>query len=139
MSSPVRYQWLPGPVGDMLRSASLATTAAIPLAGTLVTTTGHVGLDLKTGEFVTSSVEAEFNAIFDCLDAALKNAGVIDGLRSAFKIVAYFSSAQDEPTMQAIFRHRYPEHTPTWTSVVYASPINPGMRAEAEAQAIIIS
>ncbi|KAM0428476.1 hypothetical protein ACHAPT_006836 [Fusarium lateritium] len=136
MASPVRYQLLPGPVGEMLRSASLATTAAIPITGTLVITTGHVGVNLETGELVTSSVEEEFNAVFDCLDAALRNAGVSKGLGSAHKLAAYFTRAGDEATMLAIFRKRYPRHTPTLTSVVVAALVNPGMHLELQAEAI---
>ncbi|RTE81014.1 hypothetical protein BHE90_004460 [Fusarium euwallaceae] len=136
MSSPVRYQFLPGPVGEMLRSASLATTASIPITGTLVITTGHVGVNLKTGELVTSSVEEEFNAVFDCIDAALRNAGVSKGLGSAHKLIAYFTRAEDEATMLALLRKRWPGHTPTLTSVVVAALVNPGMHLELQAEAI---
>ena len=136
MSKPLQYQWTPGPVGEMLRSSSLATTAKIPLAGSLVVTTGHVGVDLKTGELVTNSVEAEFNAVFDCLDAALRNAGVTQGLATAHKLVAYFTRPQDETTLLSIFRRRYPGSTPTLTSVVVAALVNPGMHVEVQAEAI---
>lgn len=132
----VQYQWIPGPVGEMLRSASLATTASVKLGGTLVITTGHVGVDLKTGKMVTSSLEAEFNAVFDCLDTALRNAGVKSGLWKAHKVVAYLTNAEDEAQMLDIFRQRYPGHTPTWTSVVVASLVNPGMHLEVQAEAM---
>ncbi|SPJ93334.1 uncharacterized protein FTOL_13940 [Fusarium torulosum] len=138
MSSPARYQFLPGPVGEMLRSSSLATTASIPLTGSLVITTGHVGVDIQSGQLVTSSVEAEFNAVFDCLDAALKNAGVTNGLASAHKLVAYFTRAEDEAALLDIFRQRYPGHTPTLTSVVVAALVNPDMHVEVQAEAIAI-
>lgn len=136
MSQQVTYQWLDGPVGQMLRSSSLATTAILPLTGKLVVTTGHVGVDLKTGQLVTTSIEAEFDAIFACLDAALQNVGVLEGLGSAHKLVAYFTRAEDESTMLELFRKRYPGHTPTWTSVVVASLVNPGMHAEVQAEAL---
>ncbi|KAF4967989.1 hypothetical protein FSARC_4550 [Fusarium sarcochroum] len=136
MSSSVQYKFLPGPVGEMLRSASLATTATIPLSGSLVITTGHVGVDIKTGQLVTSSTDAEFNVVFDCLDAALKNAGVTNGLASAHKLVAYFTRAEDEATLLDIFRKRYPGNTPTLTSVVVAALVNPGMHVEVQAEAI---
>lgn len=138
MTQRVQYQWLPGPVGEMLRSSSLATTATVPLSGKLVITTGHVGVDVKTGQLVASSVDAEFNAIFDCLDAALRNAGVPAGLAAAHKLVAYFTRAEDEARMLAIFRGRYPGHTPTWTSVVVVALVNPGMHAEVQAEAVAL-
>ncbi|KAI9150866.1 endoribonuclease l-psp family [Paramyrothecium foliicola] len=136
MPPSVQYQWLDGPVGEMLRSSSLATTATVPLAGKLVVTTGHVGLDLETGQFVTSSIDAEFKAIFNCLDAALRNAGVAQGLASAHKIVAYFTRAEDEQKMLGLFRERYPGRTPTWTSVVVSGIVNPSVHAEVQAEAI---
>ena len=81
----ITYQNLPGPVGDCLKHASLATTAIVPVpvshTSSLVFTTSHIGLDLKTGKLVKDTATAEFEAIFACLDAALKNAGVAEGLR----------------------------------------------------------
>ncbi|CAG9942598.1 unnamed protein product [Clonostachys rosea f. rosea IK726] len=136
MASSSRYQFTPGPVGEMLRSASLASTVSIPLSGTLVITTGHVGVDMKTGQLITSSIEDEFNAVFDCLDAALNNAGVSQGLATAHKLVAYFTNAEHEAKMLALFRARYPGHTPTLTSVVVAALVNPGMHLELQAEAI---
>ncbi|KAJ5213046.1 hypothetical protein N7449_000215 [Penicillium cf. viridicatum] len=84
----ITYQHLPGPVRDCLKPFTLATTATIPVSSTnsLVVTTGHLGLDLKTGELVNTSAEAEFHAIFSCLDAALKNAGIVKGLHQAYKL-----------------------------------------------------
>lgn len=136
MSKSTTYQWISGPVGKMLLGASLASTARVPLAGALVVTTGHVGVDLATGQFVTESLEAEFNAIFDCLDAAFQNAGVPQGLAVAHKVVAYFTCAENEDTMLNIFRQRYPGHTPTWTSVVVSTLVNSGMHAEVQAEAV---
>lgn len=137
-SSSVEYQWLPGPAGEMLRSSSLATTAKIPFgSASLVVTTGHVGIDLKTGQLVTETVEAEFNAIFDCLDAALRNAGAAKGLFSAFKIVAYLTRAEDDVVLNQVFRKRYPGHTPTWTSVEVKGLVSPGAHAEVQADAVV--
>ncbi|KAK1848903.1 endoribonuclease l-psp family protein [Colletotrichum chrysophilum] len=130
------YRWLPGPVGEMLRSSSLATTATIPLHGHLVVTTGHVGVNLSTGELVKSSIRDEFNAVCDCLDAALRDAGVELGLGGAHKIVAYFIRAEDEAKLLEVFREKYPGHSPTWTSVVVAALVVPGMHVEVQAEAV---
>jgi 2-iminobutanoate/2-iminopropanoate deaminase len=91
---------------------------------------------MKTGQLITSSIEDEFNAVFDCLDAALNNAGVSQGLATAHKLVAYFTNAEHEAKMLALFRARYPGHTPTLTSVVVAALVNPGMHLELQAEAI---
>lgn len=135
----ITYQNLPGPVGDCLKPFSLATTATVPVSPTtsLVYTTSHIGLDLKTGELVNSSVRAEFEAIFDCLDAALKNAGVSRGLAEAFRLVSYLVNPEHESFMQEIFKLRFPGHTPTWVLVIVKEINVAGMRAELTAEAAL--
>lgn len=134
--SSITYQYLPGPVGDCLRPSSLATTATIPVSPTtsLVVTTGHLGLDLQTGALVNSSAEAEFNAIFSCLDAALKNAGIANGLFQAYKLVSYLKNAEDEALMLRVFQQRFPGHTPTWSTVIVKEINVSSMRAEIAAE-----
>lgn len=137
--SSIIYKNLPGPVGDCLKPASLATTATVPVSPTtsLVYTTSHLGLDLTTGELVNSLIEAELEAIFDCLDAALKHAGVATGLFQAFKLVSYLVDPAHEKVMQDIFKRRFPGHTPTWTLVIVKEINVPSMRAEVSAEAAL--
>lgn len=137
-SSHVESKWLPGPVGEMLRSAGIATTTTVPLSGKLVTTTTHVGLDLNTGALVTSSLEDEFTAIFVCLDAALRNAGVQRGVGDTHKITAYLIDPADESTLQRIFRERYPGHSPAWGTAIVPAIVVPNMRAEVQAEAMLL-
>ena len=133
----ITYQNLPGPVGDCLKHASLATTATVPVSHTtsLVSTTSHIGLDLKTGKLVNDAATAEFEAIFACLDAALKNAGVAEGLTRAYKLVSYLVNPEVETVMQRVFQSRFPGHTPTWTVAIVKETV-PGMRAEVTAEAV---
>lgn len=133
----ISYQTLPGPVGDCLKAASLATTASVPVSSntSLVFTTGHIGLDLKTGALVNHDAKAEFEAIFDCLDAALKNAGVAAGMAQAYRLVSYLVRAEDETMMHDIFRRKYPGHTPTWATVIVKAIYVATMRAEITAEA----
>ncbi|KAJ5380094.1 uncharacterized protein N7496_002522 [Penicillium cataractarum] len=135
----ITYKNLPGPVGECLKPSSLATTATVPVSPTtsLVFTTGHIGLDLKTGNLVNHSAEAEFEAVLDCLDAALKYAGVLNGLREAYKLVGYLTSAGDEASMMQVFKRKFPGHTPTWTNVVVKEIVVPNMRAELAAEGVI--
>lgn len=116
---PISYQLLPGPVGKLLEG-TYSTTASVPISPScsLVYTTGHLGLDVESGKLVSKSLEAEFDAIFNCLDAALKNAGVKNGCGSAFKFTSYLTDARSEATMQAVFKARWPDHFPTWTTVL---------------------
>ena len=137
-ASHIESKWLPGPVGEMLRSSGIATTTTVPLTGKLVTTTTHVGLDLSTGALITSSIEDEFTAIFDCLDAALQLAGIEGGVGDAHKITAYLINPTDEPTMQKIFRERYPGRSPAWATVIVPAIVVPRMRAEVQAEAMLL-
>ncbi|RAH66720.1 RidA family protein [Aspergillus aculeatinus CBS 121060] len=133
------YQNLPGPVGDCLKPTSLSTTATVPVSRTtsLVFTTGHIGLDLATGSLVNTTVTAEFNAIFDCLGAALKHAGVARGLHQAYRVVSYLTSPDHEAEMHRVFQQRVPGHTPTWCTVIVKEINVPGMRAEIAAEAAL--
>ncbi|KIW36496.1 uncharacterized protein PV06_11263 [Exophiala oligosperma] len=138
-SETIDYQYLPGPVGDLLRPAPYSTTARIPISPStfLIVTTGHIGLSLDDGSIITTTVETEFNAIFDCLDTALKHAGAKDGLFNAYRFTAYLTSAEYEGTMQAVFRSRWPGHAPTWTNVIVKSINVPEARAEINCEAAI--
>ncbi|KAE8147899.1 hypothetical protein BDV25DRAFT_131683 [Aspergillus avenaceus] len=133
------YQNLPGRVGDCLKPASLATTATVPVSPTssLVFTTGHVGLDLETGTLVHDTPEAEFKAIFTCLDAALKHAGVRTGLAGAYRVVAYLVHVEDEKVMHEVFRSMAPGHTPTWCTVLVKAINVKETRAEIAAEGVV--
>lgn len=135
----VKYDNLPNPVGDILKSAALATTATVPVSSntSLVLTTGHVGLDLETGSLVNDSMEHEFEAIFSCLDAALKHAGARDGLRQAYRFTSYLTRVEDERIMYEVFRRACPGHTPTWCLVIVERINVEGMNAEIAAEGAI--
>ncbi|GAM90462.1 hypothetical protein ANO11243_085060 [Dothideomycetidae sp. 11243] len=135
--TPIKYQLLPNAVGNLLKG-TYSTTASVPVSSTtsFVYTTGHIGLDLQTGALVHETLEAEFNAIFNCLNAALKGANVRDGCAGAFKFTSYLLKAEHEPVMQAVFKQRWPQHRPTWTTVIVADVAGGGcMHAEIAAEA----
>lgn len=138
-SQTVKYANLPNPVGDLLKPASYATTATVPVSPStsLVYTTGHIGLDLETGALVHDTPEHEFEAIFKCLDAALRHAGARDGLKAAFKFVSYLTRVEDEGVMQEVFKRMAPGHTPTWCTVVVGRINVEVMRAEIAAEGVI--
>lgn len=137
--SKTTYKILPGPVGDCVKPASLATTATVPVSPTssLIFTTGHIGFDLKTGALVRETAEAEFEAIFTCLDAALKNADASQGLGQGYRFISYLVHVEDEKVMQDVFWRRAPGHRPAWCTVM-AKEINvKGMRAEIAAVKVV--
>lgn len=135
----VKYDNLPNAVGELLKPASYATTATVPVSPTtsLVFTTGHIGLDLKTGDIVNDTPEHEFEAVFSCLNAALVHAGAKEGLRNAYKFVAYLVKVEDEAVMQQVFKRMFPGHTPTWITAMVERINVKGMRAEIAAEGVI--
>ena len=144
MKSPnlrARYQHLPGPVGKLLEG-TYCTTASVPISpyATLVYTTSHLGLDLQTGVLIRESLQAEVEAIFDCLDAALKNAGVIEGCGQAFKFTCCMRSVQQQSTVEAVFKGKWAGHQPAWVAVIVSDFVGgPGMNVEIAAEAVIYS
>ena len=103
-------------------------------------TTGHLGLDVETGALVKSSLQAEIEAILNCLDAALKHAGVLGGCGEAFKFTCYMRSADCQSTVEEVFKARWPGHQPTWVAVIVSDFVGgPGMNAEMVAEAITYS
>lgn len=140
MSKPtIKYDNLPNPVGELLRSASLATTATVPVSKStsLIFTTGHVGLNLQTGELVNDTIQHEFEAMFKCLDEALRHAGAKDGLRQAYKFTSYLTNVEHEHVMYKEFKKICPGHTPTWCLVMVERINIEGMRAEITAEGAI--
>ena len=136
----VKYRNMPGPVGECLKPASLATTATISLTSqtSLLVTTGHIVLDLETCALVTSNgIEAEFDAIFNCLDATFRDAGVSEGLRQAYKFVSYITRAEDEAIMQSVFKKRWPGHTLAWATVIVQAINVPELHAEIVAEGVL--
>ncbi|KAK1143723.1 hypothetical protein N8T08_006123 [Aspergillus melleus] len=136
--SSITYQNLPGPVGDCLKPL-YATTAKVPVSPStsLIYTTGHIGLNLATGKLVSETPETEFEAIFICLDAALKHAGAARGLAQSYRFTSYLVHAEDEKIMQDVFQKLVPGHTPTWCTVLVKEINVRGMRAEIAAEGAV--
>ena len=136
--SSVQWDHFTGPVGDMYHHSGVSHAAIVPAAAKLVITSGEAGLDLRTGELVRSSLEAEFHAAFDCLDAVLKSAGVAEGIQATHKIVALLLDMGDEGLMMRIWREKYPEHRPTFVTFGVARLAIEGMHLELQGEAAVL-
>ena len=98
-----------GPLGKSCEEAGFSNAVVLPPNAQIVISAGQAGMNLKTGTLVESSPLAQREAAFDCCDAALKAAGVTQGLACAHKIVSYFVDTRYDPVMMEIWRRRYPE------------------------------
>jgi enamine deaminase RidA (YjgF/YER057c/UK114 family) len=110
----------------------------LPASAKIVITAGHAGVDLSTGKLVTSSVAVQISAAFDCCNAALKSAGVTEGLAVAHRIASFFLDVNNDEVMMGIWRARYPERRPVWTSVGVKSLVGEGMVVGIQAEALLI-
>ena len=137
MSSSPSYSQSPGPLGELFKTIGVSHAAKVPLGGQLVVTGGQPGFDLKTGQLVTSSIRDEAEACFNCVEAALKSAGVQDGLSAAHKFTVFLTDFQHDEVLMETWRARCPDHRPAWLTVGIKELAVPGMHFEIQAEAII--
>jgi enamine deaminase RidA (YjgF/YER057c/UK114 family) len=121
-----------------LKLQVFSQVVAIPANARLVITAGQAGFDLKTRKLVETSTADQISAAFDCVDAALRAAGVKNGLASAHKMTSYLLDVKDEPLMMEIWRKRFPEHRPTWTAIGVTSLCIKEMVVEIQGEATIL-
>lgn len=126
-----------GPVGKIFTDMGISHAAVVPASARLVITSGEPGLDVKTGELVTSSLEDQFNAAYDTVEMVLRNAGVARGIRGAHKFTALLLDMKDEELLMSIWRQRYAGHTPVFMAFGVKQLGMEGMRVELRAEAII--
>lgn len=138
MAPNISFSQTPGPLGQLFESSGVSHAAKIPLSGHLVITSGQPGFDLKTGQLVTSSLRDEIGACFDCVDAALKSAGVKDGLTAVHKFTAFLLDLRHEAVMMEVWREKAPGHKPTWVTIGANALAVPGMHVEVQAEAMVL-
>lgn len=126
-----------GPAGEGAQRHGYSNAIVLPVSAQIVVTAGQPGLDLKTGQVVTTSTEAQISAAFDCVEAALKKAGVSKGLLGVHKFLTFMLDTDLEPVMMEIWRKRCPGHLPTWTCVGASKLCLPGMLIEIQAEATL--
>lgn len=127
----------PGAVGDLFDALGISHAAVVPASAKLVITSGEPGLDLESGKLVTSSIDAQFRAAYDTVDAVLKHAGVEKGIKGAHKFTALLLDMKDEELLMKIWRERYPGHKPVFMAFAVKQLGMEGMRVELRAEAII--
>jgi len=127
----------PGPWGTGAQQAGYSQAVSLPANSRVAITAGQPGIDLKTGNVVTTSLTDQIEAVFDTLDSALQAAGVKDGMHSAYKMTCFFMDMRDETAMLEIFRKRYPNTRPALVSVAVSGLALQGMFLEVQAEAVV--
>ncbi len=137
-SSKAQYFQTPGPWGAEGQAAGYSQSVNFPANGRIAVTAGQPGIDLKTGKLVTSSKEAQIEAAFDMVDAALKAAGASGGLATAHKMtIFYLDIRNDEPILMGILRKRYPDTRPALLAIGTPTLAISGMHVEVQAEAVV--
>jgi enamine deaminase RidA (YjgF/YER057c/UK114 family) len=126
-----------GLIGPACDKTGFSNAVTIPANAKIVIAAGQAGMGLKTGKLVETSIPDQISAAFDCCDAALKSAGVKEGLAAAHKMASFFIDIRHDPIMIEIWRKRYSDRRPTWTSVGVASLCLSGMMVEIQAEALL--
>ena len=97
--SAMSYYQYDGPGGEFAQRHGFSQAVILPSSPKIVITAGQAGIDLKTGKVVTTSAEAQISAAFDCVEAALKKAGVGKGLLAVHKFLTFMLDTDLEPVM----------------------------------------
>jgi 2-iminobutanoate/2-iminopropanoate deaminase len=100
----------PQPIGPY----SVATQS-----GTLVFTSGQLGLDPASGNLVAGGVEAETRQVMTNLRNVLEAAG--SGLDNVLKTTVFLKDMADFPKMNAIYGEFFPENPPARSTVQVAA------------------
>lgn len=88
-------------------------------SGTLVFTSGQLGLDPASGNLVAGGVEAETRQVLTNLRNVLEAAG--SGLDNALKTTVFLKDMADFPKMNAIYGEFFPENPPARSTVQVAA------------------
>lgn len=126
-------------LGQVYQMNGYSHAVVLPANARLVVASGQPGFDAKQMAIVTSSPRDQIVACFENCDAALKAAGVADGLLSAHKVHVFMTDVKDEPTVMEVWKAKYPAHRPTWMGLGVGSLCTPGMIIEIQVEAHIVS
>ena len=98
--------------------------------GSLVFTSGQLGLDPATGDLVHGEIEAETRQSLTNISNVLKDSG--SGMDAIVKTTVFLRDMGDFPKMNAVYAEFFPENPPARSTVQVASlPKNGAVEIEA--------
>lgn len=137
-SQPVCFFQTPGPIGQTAFKNGFSQAVSIPASARIVITSPQLGCSIHTGELIRTSPTDQINAAFECVDAALRSAGVNEGIRATHKMVAYLADLKYEALVMSLWRERCPDIKPTWASVAVSELLFEGQIVAIQAEATIL-
>ena len=102
-------------------------------AGNLVWVSGIVGMRLVGS--IPEDTESQFDVALDALDACLKAAGA--GPEHVVKVQVFLTDVNDRALINPARQAYFGEHLPASTLVEVSALVDPRMKVEIEAQAVI--
>ena len=133
--STAKYYQVPGRLGDYYYATGFSHAVVLPPNAQLVVAAGQPGLDGESR--MNASPAEQIESTFNNCDAALKAAGVKEGLFKAHKIHCFLTDVSHEPLMMEIWRRRWPDHRPTWMTLGTNALCGKGMIVEIQVEAHI--
>jgi 2-iminobutanoate/2-iminopropanoate deaminase len=103
-------------------------------AGSMVFTSGQLGLDPDTGNLVTGGIEAETRQSLTNIRQVLADAG--SGLEQVVKTIVFLKDMAEFTKMNAVYAEFFPENPPA-RSTIQAAALPKGGAVEIEAVAIL--
>jgi enamine deaminase RidA (YjgF/YER057c/UK114 family) len=130
-----KFYQVDGPLGDYYQKTGFSHAVVLPPNAQLVIAAGQPGLSADAR--MSSSPTEQIESCFDNADAALKAAGVKEGLFKAHKIHCWLTDVSHESAMMEIWRRKWPEHRPTWMTIGTNALCGQGMIVEIQVEAHI--
>jgi 2-iminobutanoate/2-iminopropanoate deaminase len=90
--------------------------AAVIKANGFLFVSGHVSMDMATGEIVTGEIRTQTRQVCENLKAAVEAAG--SSLDDTVRATVYITDMADFAAMNEVFREYFPQHPPTRSTVV---------------------
>jgi 2-iminobutanoate/2-iminopropanoate deaminase len=124
MRSVIRTEKAPAPIGPYSQGIE---------SGSLVFTSGQVGVDPATGKLVEGGVEAETRRTLENLRAILAAAG--SRLEDVVKVTIFLADLQEFKAFNAVYAEYFPAQPPARTTVGVAA-LPASARVEIDAIAV---
>jgi enamine deaminase RidA (YjgF/YER057c/UK114 family) len=131
-----KYYQIDGYLGDLYQKTGFSSSVVLPPNAQLVISAGMPGL--TRDKRMSASPTEQIEGCFDNVDAALKAAGVKEGLWKCHKMTVFLLDVAHEPLMMEIWRRKWPGHRPTWMCIGCSALCGKGMIVEMQAEAHVV-
>ncbi|KAL2068436.1 hypothetical protein VTL71DRAFT_16534 [Oculimacula yallundae] len=130
-----KYSQVSNALGEYYEKTGFSHAVILPPGAQLVITSGQPGIGLSG---YSDDPSEQFEQTLDNCDAALKAAGVKEGLFKAHKIHCFLTDTSLEPILMEVWRRKWPNHKPTWMSLGVSALCGDKMIVEIQVEAHLV-